>query len=466
MTNAVTLLAVGVVTFYGLRSVYICSSLAWCWRHYRVHAAVCDQNPVAGAAALDVLVPAFEEQAVMPGSIRHYAALARGWAGLRVWIVTAAREQEHSAPGARSTDAVCRELAAAANDCLGRRAFDVLCYPGGTGRRASQLNFGLEKLTPADGYVAIFDADARPDVRLGAQFTRAAATKPAMIQQLQLPAFDVPAVGHRSAVMSGQDLYALRRVLGIEYRRILISRWCRRRKPMLLCAAIRPMVYGVGSGLIVRRTSLAEIGRFQEPHDDLAVGHRLSMAGAEIAVLPSVNIVEPYRTVASMARALSSVAFGNAAAAGDYRHACGHPSTLGRFEQRLMLWRAQADGVLWALGPYLVLAAILASLVHGGPARLAAVGALAVNGLVEPLAAHHYRKQVLCTVRQPVTGSRAAFHQAPLLWALCCYLLQPALTSTGPWLLGVRWLTASVRRRPIAFTKTAHLGVPQEGHDG
>ena len=135
MTNAVTLLAVGVVAFYGLRSVYICSSLAWCWRHYRVHAAACDQNPVADADALDVLVPAFEEQAVMPASIRHYAALARQWAGLRVWIVTAAREQERSAPGAPTTDAVCRELAAAANNSLGRRAFDVLCYPGGTGRR-------------------------------------------------------------------------------------------------------------------------------------------------------------------------------------------------------------------------------------------------------------------------------------------------------------------------------------------
>jgi hypothetical protein len=466
MTNPVALLAAGVVAFYGLRSVYICAALAWCWRHYRVHAAACEQDPAAEAATLDVLVPAFAEQAVMPASIRHYAALARQWAGLRVWIVTAAREQARCIPGARTTDAVCRELAAAANESLGRRAFDVLCYPGGTGRRASQLNFGVDSLTAADGYVAIFDADARPDVRLGAQFTKAAATQPAMIQQLQLPAFEAAAVRHRSAVMSGQDLYALRRVLGIEYRRILISRWCRRRKPMLLCAAMRPMVYGVGSGLIVHRASLAEIGRFQEPHDDLAVGHRLSMAGAEIAVLPSVNIVEPYRDIASMARAFSSVAFGNAAAARDYRHARGHPSALGPVEQRLMLWRAQADGVLWAVGPYLVLAALIASLVRGGPERLAAVGALAVNGLMEPVAAHHYRRQVLRTVGQPVTGSRGAFHQAPLPWSLCCYLLQPALTSMGPWLLGIRWVAASVRGRPIAFTKTAHLGVPQEGHDG
>lgn len=466
MTTAVTLLAVVVVAIYGLRSVYICASLGWCWRHYRVHAARCDQNPVAAAEALDVLVPAFEEQAVMPAAVRHYEALARQWAGLRVWIVTAAREQVGSTPGARTTDAVCRELTAAANAALGRRAFGVLCYPGGTGRRASQLNCGLDSLTPEDGYVAIFDADARPDVRLGVQFTRAAASQPAMIQQLQLPAFDAAAVQHRSAVMSGQDLYALRRVLGIEYRRILISRWCRRRSPVLLCAAVRPMVYGVGSGLIVHRPSLAEIGRFQEPHDDLAVGHRLSMAGAEIAVLPSVNIVEPYRDVASMARALSSVAFGNAATLGDYRHARAHPSALGRLEQRLMLWRAQADGVLWAIGPYLVLTALVATLLHGGAARLTAIGALAVNGLIEPVLVHHYRRQVLRSVRQPGAGSRAGFHQAPLLRGLCCYLLQPALTSTGPWLLGVRWVAALARRRPIAFTKTAHFGVPQEGHDG
>lgn len=459
-------LALGTVAFYGLRSVYICASLTLCWRHYRA-AAHCDRDAHGVPAALDVIVPAFEEQAVMPATMRHYAMLAQQWPGLRVWVVTAAREQERCASGVASTDALCRELASVLNDSLGRGVFEVVCYPGATGRRASQLNYALDAIAgSASGYIAVFDADARPDERLGLQFTAAAATRPAMIQQLQLPAFDAGAVRHRSALMSGQDLYALRRVLGIEYRRILAARWCRRRTSGLLCAAVRPMVYGVGSGLIVQVEGLEEIGRFQEPHDDLAVGHRLSMAGAEIAVLPSVNIVEPYHDAASMARAFSSVAFGNAATVADYRHARQHPSTLGCGEQWLLLWRALADGVLWATGPYLVLAALIACLVHGEAAAITTCAALAVNGLMEPVLAHRYRMLVLATVRQQGAGTQVAFHQASLLRGLCAYLLQPALTSTGPWLLGARWITAKLRRRPIAFTKTAHLGVTQERHDG
>jgi hypothetical protein len=466
MSEAVILLAGGVVAFYALRSVYVCASLVWCWKHYNTHAARCDQDPPLVPRTLDVVVPAFEEQAVMPATMRHYALLAEQWPGLRVWIVTAAREQERTAPGTAVTDTVCRELAAALNGSLGRDVFNVLCYPGATGRRASQLNYALETINPVGEYVAVFDADARPDERLGAQFTGAAVGKPAMIQQLQLPAVGAVAGRRRSALMSGQDLYALRRVLGIEYRRILISCWCRRRSPLLLCAAVRPMVYGVGSGLIVRVESLEEIGRFQEPHDDLAVGHRLSMAGAQITVLPSVNIVEPYHDVASMARAFSSVAFGNAATIADYQHARRHFSPLRRGEQRLLLWRALADGVLWAMGPYLVLAALGACLLHGGMATLSAVGALAINGLIEPTLVHQYRRLILRGVRQPGAGTGSAFHQASLVHGLCTYLLQPVLASTGPWLLAARWITATVHRRPIAFTKTAHFGVPQERRDG
>jgi hypothetical protein len=462
-----TALALGTVAFYGLRSVYICGSLALSWRHYCANAVHCERRASGAPMPLDVIIPAFEEQAVMPATLRHYAMLAENWPGLRVWVVTAAREQVRAMPGTVSTDAVCREMASVLNDSLGRDVFEVVCYPGTGGRRASQLNYALDALArSASGYVAVFDADARPDERLGSQLTAAAESGPAMVQQLQLPALNARAVRRRSALMCGQDLYALRRVLGIEYRRILLARWCRRRRPALLWAGVRPMVYGVGSGLVIRVESLEEIGRFQEPHDDLAVGHRLSMAGEEIAVLPSVNIVEPYRDVASMARAFSSVAFGNAATIRDYRHARKHPSTLGHGGQLLLLWRALADGVLWATGPYLVLAALAACLVHGGVPTITAGAVVAINGLMEPAVALRCRTLLLAAVRLPGVGNLGGFHEVPLLRGLCTYLLQPALTSTGPWLLGARWITAKLRRRPIAFTKTAHLGATQERHDG
>jgi hypothetical protein len=212
----------------------------------------------------------------------------------------------------------------------------------GTGPRRQPLrNYAISalgRLAPATGheYIAVYDADAVPDCRLRVHVARAAAGRPAMIQQPMLPAFPVGIGERRSAVMSGQYLAAFRRAIGIEYRRIKVARWWAPGSgPRVLGTLMRPMVYGVGSGLIVRRDKIEDIGFFQEPHDDLAVGHRLSMAGERIAVLPSVNVVEPYQSVASMARAFSSVAFANTATRRDYRFAAARPTLLSRAGQRL-----------------------------------------------------------------------------------------------------------------------------------
>ncbi|MDX2757330.1 glycosyltransferase [Streptomyces europaeiscabiei] len=445
---------------YTVRSLYMTASMAL---SYRCLCAEADHAEPEHASpgeepGLTVIIPALREQAVIPRSLAHFADLAAQWPRLRVMVVTAAREAAETPGGRQTTEELCRDLTQVHNERLAREVFHVVSYPG-HGRRASQLNYAVaaldELLPPAGDYIAVFDADAVPDARLRSHFAQAAADRPAMIQQPMLPAFPAGR-GRRSAVMAGQDLAAFRRTLGIEYRRIKVARRCAPgRRPRLLTTLARPMVYGVGSGLIVRRDKIDGIGGFQEPHDDLAVGHRLSMAGEPIAVLPSVNIVEPYQSVAGMARAFSSVAFANAATRHDYRFAASRPTRLSRRGQRLLAARALADGAAWALGP-VVMTAAAAHLAARRQFRPLALAALAA-GVIEPVLAYRLRGRLLEEFQTPGQADDG-WQQPPLVAAVAAFLPQPAVSALGPWLLALRVSAARITGRDLRFTKTEHLG--------
>jgi hypothetical protein len=444
---------------YAARSLYVTGSMLWSWRRMRNELTGTQSPPDDHTPALTVVIPALCEQEVMPRALRHFAELAAHWPGLRVMVVTAARERAQTPAGQPTTEDLCQALASEHNERIGREVFHITCFPG-QGRRASQLNHALavmEELIPStrNDYVAVFDADAIPDARPRAHFARAAADRPAMIQMPMLPAFRSRIAPRRSAVMAGQDLASFRRTVGIEYRRIHMARLCApgRRMPVLAALA-RPMVYGVGSGLIVRRDKIADVGYFQEPHDDLAVGHRLSLAGEPIAALPCVNIVEPYRSVASLAQAFASVAFANTATRHDHRFAATHPSRLSRPEQQLLTTKALADGALWALGPSLMTVAAAVG-VRRAKGPLAA--ALLLSGVVEPLVAYTLRAQILADFHTP-GEPEARWEQPRIAAAVTTSLLQPAISSLGPWLLGLRACAARLGGRELEFTKAQHLG--------
>ncbi|MFD9107047.1 glycosyltransferase [Streptomyces bottropensis] len=443
---------------YTIRSLYMTASMALSYRCMRSKADQAESSSTEAEPRLTAVIPALREQAVMPRSLAHFAALAVEWPQLRVLVVTAMREATETVSDHQTTEDLCRDLIRAHNERLGRDVFHLVSYPG-EGRRASQLNYAVtmldQFLPPAGDYIAVFDADAVPDARLRSHFAQAATGRPAMIQQPMLPAFSAGR-GRRSAVMAGQDLASFRRTLGIEYRRIKVARHCAPgRRPQLLAALARPMVYGVGSGLIVRRDKIEDIGSFQEPHDDLAVGHRLSMAGEPIAVLPSVNIVEPYQSVAAMARAYSSVAFANAATRHDYRFASSRPTRLSRTGQRLLAARALVDGAAWALGPAVITAAAahLAARRRFTPLAVATLAA----GIIEPVVAYRLRGQLLEDFRTPGQAG-ASWQQPPPAAAIATFLPQPAVSALGPWLLVARASAAKLTGRGLRFTKTEHLG--------
>lgn len=443
---------------YAVRSLYMTASMIASSWSLRLCASRVANTPTDSEPSLTVVIPALREQKVMPRSLSSFGHLAIGWPRLRVVVVTAAREAAQTAAGQQTTEQLCRELARQHNDQLGREVFCVVSYPG-EGRRASQLNYAISALAgPATGdeYIAVYDADAVPDGRLRAHVARAATGRPAMIQQPMLPAFPVGIGGRRSAVMSGQDLAAFRRTIGIEYRRIKVARWCSPgHRPRALATLMRPMVYGVGSGLIVRRDKIEDIGFFQEPHDDLAVGHRLSMAGEPIAVVPSINIVEPYQSVANMARAFSSVAFANTATRRDYQFATARPTLLSRAGQRLLAGRALTDGAAWALGPAVVLAAAAHLAVRRQIRPLAATALTAA--VIEPIVAYRLRGWLLREFRSPGTAD-VKWQQPAALPSIATFTVQPVVSALGPWLLGLRAVTAALTGSDLRFTKTEHLG--------
>ncbi|WP_345596460.1 hypothetical protein, partial [Streptomyces marokkonensis] len=380
----------------------------------------------------------------------------------------AARSALHALPTtAEVVETAIREL----NARGGARTCYHVSYPRITGRKGSQLNHAvalLEQLDPGvpvdpeNTLVAVFDFDALPHPRtfvdVGAEAARRRAAQkpiPAMLQQVQLP-FNFRssfAKGIDGLLMRGQVLYWLRRGLAIETGRLLVKRSLdRRRLPHLVRGLVRPMIYGIGSGMFFRLDALRVAGPFPEPHDDLAMGYRASFLGWDIVPVPSFNLTEPYYTCASMVRAWASVCYGGTRVRDDLHHVRERATTLRRWEQWALVCKEWLDTFVWFAGCLLVPAAVVVTATAGPVWSLLVAAALLLAYPVTALALlallPRLRGQLGDTSRSWITDWRTAAALVAL------FILQPFVSATGPWSLAKSALTSGRRGADLVNGKT------------
>jgi hypothetical protein len=273
-----------------------------------------------------------------------------------------------------------------------------LHQPNVGGRKAGQLNFAIDRLDHvlgplgwhesddgANTFVAVYDADALPDVRTLEAFAQAAdrhrvrtAVAPALIQQQRLPLLARRAfpAGPLGLVLAGEWLYQLRRSLGIELARVRVHHWlATSRLPEAARVWLRPMVYGVGCGMAVHLPGLRALGGFPEPMEDLGTGHRLSLLGAGFTASTVAVLDEPYTERAGLTN-LHALAFTASTRPDRHAKATAHlPTTLSRTATLMLVAREWADEAGWLIGAPLIAAAV-ASAWWAGPEwfALAAIG--------------------------------------------------------------------------------------------
>lgn len=364
--------------------------------------------------------------------------------------------------------------AAAARRAPGSLLLVHLHQPAEGGRKAGQLNFAVRQLDSilsphgwsraedADRtYVAVYDADALPDVRTLRAFADAdlehrsrTGSGPAVVQQQRLPLLGrrpFPA-GATGLMLAGEWVYQLRRSLGIELARVRLNHWLMSAPlPASVRTALRPMIYGVGCGLAVRLPALETIGLFPEPMEDLGTGHRLSLLGA--AFVPSVVTVldEPYTDPMGLTNlhALAFIASGRPDL--HARAVAEVPSALSRHSQRILVLREWADEAAWLIGAPLATAAVASAGVAGPIWAVIAVVGVLLHGPVLTARILHLAPALHSCVVPPASVGRPAppapAHRAALIAASP---LQPFMRLVGPWWMIIRRLAG----RAAEFGKT------------
>lgn len=350
-----------------------------------------------------------------------------------------------------------------------------LHQPDVGGRKAGQLNYALEHLPKVlaplgwdestdsgETFIAVYDADAVPDARTlpalaaGATAHRARTGRyPALIQQQRLPLIarrPFPP-GPAGLVLTEEWIYQLRRSLGIELARISLgARVAASRMPRWTKTLLRPMVYGVGCGLVVHLPTLRALGGFPEPMEDIGIGHRISLLGEAITTVPVTVLDEPYTDTTGLIN-LHALAF--SASVRPDRHVgatANVPHILSGTARAVLVVREWGDDAAWLIGAPLAMAAVVSSPAAGSVWAVIATLGVLIHGPVQTARLLMWAPRL-----------RAAFQPGPAVvlpppphsrrsrkLLVAASLIQPFTRLAGPWLLIIR----KVAQRRYVFGKT------------
>jgi cellulose synthase/poly-beta-1,6-N-acetylglucosamine synthase-like glycosyltransferase len=139
---------------------YMCSRRILDLKHFReIPSSTATDRDASGQderlPLMIVLLPVYREESMVAGLVEHFASLAYPSERLRCVLITTAKESSTATFDA-AQDAVRRFPSVA-----------HLHYPSAHAYRAAQLNYALSEVAgdadPADTYVAVYNADSRPD---------------------------------------------------------------------------------------------------------------------------------------------------------------------------------------------------------------------------------------------------------------------------------------------------------------
>jgi cellulose synthase/poly-beta-1,6-N-acetylglucosamine synthase-like glycosyltransferase len=229
------------------------------------------------APPLEVLIAVFrEEERTLMDLVEHFAGIEEPAGGLRVTLVTSARD-----------DASARRVAALLRG--EDRRFRHVHAPLDKTSKAAQLNYAIAHCgIAANTFIAVYDADSRPPRETFTHFA-AAAARPSLqlAQQYSLYFGNLPRL---SPFLRASAVFQSMWTLGYEL-------------PLSLSpGSLRPLTYCIGHGLFIRRDLLAAAGGFPETFvtEDLALGYQLSLRGLTATPLPSFDVASVPTTARSL----------------------------------------------------------------------------------------------------------------------------------------------------------------------
>lgn len=363
-----------------LQSARMAFAAAWLRRRAADSAAESDPALATGTMTdprMWIVVPVYQEQAVVEESWRRFRALTEGRPWLRVVFCTTIREGHE--PG--STHDILSHL------CTPGCGVHLIRYPLSHGVMAHQVNHAVRWIREAEGgdfVFGLYNVDsviesatlAHARVRFGEDMS-------AVLQQYAayFPAPDGRGFG--AGVLEHIALWQTRWSLHFELGRLLVDHAFLGPPAArgALARLLAPFHYVIGHGLWMSRATWEAVGGFPEDelNEDAALGLKLHVRGIRIEPIPALEEAEPPPRLRAYLRQ-QAVWFNGPFFA--WRYAW---KELTRAEDRerppvsatqvlAAGFKLQLHAVYWALGPPLLLLALPATLAWLGQWNLAAGG--------------------------------------------------------------------------------------------
>lgn len=261
---------------------------------------------------------------------------------------------------------------------------NLLHYPKTQGNKPEQLNYALNQLKDIlkeknlnlkRTYIGVYDFDARPDYRTIYEIAnhvterKQAGKKEAfMFQQVQVPFSNLQDFNQKAErlLLRGFSTLYLRRVFGIElYKMRKVLKINATRLPSILKAILRPVSYGIGSGMFLHYIFLSEYGGFPSPLEDLASGYRVNMLGEDMVPLSVFNFMEGYDSYKQMSNSGSICFAGAMRIIKDYHVINGfdNKNNLKKIEKLSLVFKEWIESTFWLISVPLLITAFILSCV-------------------------------------------------------------------------------------------------------
>jgi cellulose synthase/poly-beta-1,6-N-acetylglucosamine synthase-like glycosyltransferase len=346
------------------------------------------QKPFGPLPYFAILIPVLREQSVIAETIRHFAAIDYPCSLLRIVLITTEREQwerdqqlsdpDHALP---LTSTIIDKTIEAVNAALGTPVARRIHYPFTKGHMAHQVNYAVrylfevidEGIDPSSVFVALYNADSRPDpdvLNIAANLIASAPDRHVALQQHSIYRTAGTPAAFEGAVLQAARLWQTRWSLCVEIPRairtkaLLHPRALRLQRPpwSQLRALLLPFNYAIGHGLFVRLRELVLLNYMPEMtrNEDAPFGYLLLLAGIPLVPLPCTDNAEVPRSVPSLVTQQSNWYRGPLDAMLYLRMARARRLVDSRSLQATILTvRTLYDAVVWLVGPCLFLLAIL-----------------------------------------------------------------------------------------------------------
>lgn len=183
----------------------------------------------------------------------------------------------------------------------GEEIIHIHC-PEKDGNKASQLNYVLKReksrLLKSRSYIAIYDADSRPEKETFSEFIE-------MVNRVKIETGKLPVVIQQPSLflknynkipwtMKIEAVCMMRRVFGIEIPNMVKTQNRNRKIPVYS--------YCVGHGMFVKTSFLYENGLLPEPHEDVPFGQKMCIKNIPIYPLPAFDNCEVAKSLKELIR--------------------------------------------------------------------------------------------------------------------------------------------------------------------